>query len=297
MVSDGTYETEDYLVVIVKDDDVRLMQPVRGAEEVIDEVYFSWESDLQGDPLTYSLYLGTSSDPPLYQADLTVSNATVSDLARNTTFYWRVVAFNGSTELASSELRSFSTGGATKADLAWLFPMTEGDQWRWDVMSTRYHTSDLQPDTSYTVDSCEVSSSDTTLTYTPAFRYEGGPLGDRWVAVLNDGIHWSSDGVAWQPLAPLEGYPQPVGTRLSEGYTVVDDDSTLVIGGISYQQCYVVSYFSSYSGNVTMNRWETWIFSAGVGVLKHTFKSETISTVPQRSQESGRCERSVSRFP
>lgn len=45
--------------------------------------------------ISYDVYLGTSAIPPLYAANVTGTSVSLSKLANNTTYYWRVVAKNG----------------------------------------------------------------------------------------------------------------------------------------------------------------------------------------------------------
>lgn len=84
-------------------------QPSDGENGVSTTVTLSWYgSDSNNLPLTYSLYFGTSQNPPLYISNLTVPNYTISNLNYSTTYYWYVVANNayGSTQ---SSLWSFTT--------------------------------------------------------------------------------------------------------------------------------------------------------------------------------------------
>jgi len=74
--------------------------PANGATEVPLQPSFSWDrsTDLDGDPITYDFYLGTSSDPPKIASDLTGNTFTPykpgdpNSLDPLTQYYWRVVA-------------------------------------------------------------------------------------------------------------------------------------------------------------------------------------------------------------
>jgi len=56
-------------------------------------VTLMWQcSDPQGDPLTYDVYFGTTSTPPLVATDRTANSYDVGPLNWNYTYYWRIVA-------------------------------------------------------------------------------------------------------------------------------------------------------------------------------------------------------------
>ncbi len=62
-----------------------------------------------GQPLTYSFYIGTDSNPPVYAEGLTDTTYTVEQLETSTTYYWKVVASDNALE-TSSPVWSFTTG-------------------------------------------------------------------------------------------------------------------------------------------------------------------------------------------
>lgn len=74
--------------------------PANGAAGVPVQPTFTWDpsTDLENDPITYDVYLGTSSDPPKVAGDLTTNSYTPYEpgdpdsLLPLTQYYWRVVA-------------------------------------------------------------------------------------------------------------------------------------------------------------------------------------------------------------
>ncbi len=88
-----------------------LITPESG--KIIDatQVSFSWQTtDLDGDALTYTLYVDTvdgKQTPPMAQQNLTQTSLTL-DLEPAKVYYYRVEAFDG-TNTASSITRSFRT--------------------------------------------------------------------------------------------------------------------------------------------------------------------------------------------
>ncbi len=56
----------------------------------------SWTGgDPDGDSVTYDLYFGTASNPPLYTSNLTSTTYNKAGLLSNTTYYWKIVAKDG----------------------------------------------------------------------------------------------------------------------------------------------------------------------------------------------------------
>ncbi len=95
---------------------VNLISPSNSAVLSITTVTFQWTaSDPDGDSLTFSLYLGTSSNPPLHASGIASQSYTVQLTER--TYYWRVVASDGEAA-TSSPVWSFSisAGGETVPD-------------------------------------------------------------------------------------------------------------------------------------------------------------------------------------
>ncbi len=96
---------------------VSLISPPNSAVLSTTTVTFQWTaSDPDGDSLTFSLYLGTSSNPPLHASGIASQSYTVQ-LSAGNIYYWRVVASDGKAA-TSSPVWSFSisTGGETVPD-------------------------------------------------------------------------------------------------------------------------------------------------------------------------------------
>ena len=70
----------------------------------------SWQdSDPDGDPLTYDLYFGTSSNPPLKHSGLTDRSFKISGLTNSTKYYWKVVAKDNHGNVTTGPVWSFTT--------------------------------------------------------------------------------------------------------------------------------------------------------------------------------------------
>ncbi len=88
--------------------------PSNGATGISIDVTLSWHcSDPdQGDVLTYDIYFGTSSNPPLVASGITSTSYTPGTLSYSTTYYWRVVAKDEHGATTSSETWHFTTEAA-----------------------------------------------------------------------------------------------------------------------------------------------------------------------------------------
>jgi len=72
--------------------------PADDASNVNIDVTLSWScSDLDGDPLTYDIYFGTSSNPPRVKSNYTSTTYNPGTLDYNTDYYWKIVAKDGKT--------------------------------------------------------------------------------------------------------------------------------------------------------------------------------------------------------
>jgi hypothetical protein len=70
--------------------------PADGATDVSINVTLSWTcSDPDGDPLTYDIYFGTASDPPLVKSGHTTTSYDPGTLQYETKYYWKIVADDG----------------------------------------------------------------------------------------------------------------------------------------------------------------------------------------------------------
>ena len=86
--------------------------PSDGQTDVPLNPTLSWEtSDPDGDSLTYDIYFGSDSNPPLVESDLSTNTYNPGKLNSKTTYYWKVVAKDGKGAKTESAVWSFTTLG------------------------------------------------------------------------------------------------------------------------------------------------------------------------------------------
>ena len=74
----------------------------------VNSVSLSWQaSDLDNDISSYDIYLGSTSDPSLYQSDITNTTLSAVSVSSNTTYYWKVVTKDLVGNESQSEVFSF----------------------------------------------------------------------------------------------------------------------------------------------------------------------------------------------
>jgi len=90
--------------------DVLTGAPADGAAAQSTRPVLSWKcTDVDGDPLTYDVYLGTEPDPPIFSNARITTCAVTSPLEFGTKYYWRVVARDIHGSSTSSDTWSFTT--------------------------------------------------------------------------------------------------------------------------------------------------------------------------------------------
>ncbi len=83
--------------------------PENGSTGLSTSVNLKWSAyDSNNLPITYSLYFGSSQNPPLVASNLSTTTYTVSNLNYSTTYYWYVTATNGYAS-TTGPLWSFTT--------------------------------------------------------------------------------------------------------------------------------------------------------------------------------------------
>ncbi len=77
---------------------------------VLLSISLSWTStDPNNDPLTYDVYFGTITDPPLLSSEQTSSTYDLETIAGNTTYYWKIVSKDDHDNVVEGPVWSFTT--------------------------------------------------------------------------------------------------------------------------------------------------------------------------------------------
>jgi len=127
--------------------------PSDGLTGVDIDADLSWVcSDPDGDPLTFDVYFGMSSNPPLVSSGQSATSFNPGTMYFNTTYFWKIVAFDNHSASTYGPIWSFTTeinnppytpsspnpqNGATNVDieslLSWIGGDPDGDLVTYDI--------------------------------------------------------------------------------------------------------------------------------------------------------------------
>jgi uncharacterized repeat protein (TIGR01451 family) len=94
--------------------------PADGAPDVSTDAHLSWtggDPDL-GDTLTYDIYLGTNTAPPVVSTGQTQATYNPGTLSYGTLYYWKIVATDNHGSSSEGPVWSFTTKSAPSADIS-----------------------------------------------------------------------------------------------------------------------------------------------------------------------------------
>ncbi len=214
--------------------------PPNGATNVNLNVDLSWSGgDPNGDVVTYDVYLGTTSSPPLVIANQSGTIYDPGTLIFNTTYYWKIVAWDVYGAMKAGPLWSFTTrinhppntpsapnpahgtvNVNINADLSW----TGGDPDPGDVVTYDIYFGTTSPPPILVY-------GHTTTTYDPGAMYQNTLY--YWKIVAWDSFGLSSTGPIWNFTTESNSPPNiPSAPNPANGATNVAIDTGLSwIGG------------------------------------------------------------------
>jgi len=84
--------------------------PINGANHVSINTDLSWTcSDPDGDPLTYDVYFGTNSNPPIVQSNWSSTSYDQGIMSCGITYFWKIIAWDDQSSSTSGPIWSFTT--------------------------------------------------------------------------------------------------------------------------------------------------------------------------------------------
>ena len=188
--------------------------PSNGSTNVDVSANLGWTcSDPDGDPLTYDVYFGTSSNPPLVSSGQSGTTYDPGPMNYGTTYYWRIVAWDDQSASNSSPIWHFTTKPNTppntpsnpipanhavnvdiNADISWTCSDPDGDSLTYDVY---FEENDPTPDVL-------VSHNQSSTTYNPGKMNASTHY--YWMIVAWDSPGASTTGPVWDFTTTLN-YP------------------------------------------------------------------------------------------
>ena len=85
--------------------------PANGVRDINNWVTLAWSCrDPDNDQLLYDIYYGTSPTPPLYRYSTDATSEYLGEITNNLTYYWRIVAKDGSGHETPGQVWTFTTG-------------------------------------------------------------------------------------------------------------------------------------------------------------------------------------------
>ena len=179
--------------------------PADNATDVPIDVTLSWTcSDPDGDTLTYDIYFGTTSNPPLVKSNHTSTTYNPGTLSYNTTYYWKIVAKDGKGGTTEGPIWRFTTTGVpnnppdqpsdpyptngssgvpVSVTLSWVCTDPDGDTLTYDIY---FGTTSPPP---------LVRSDHTSTSYNPGTLDYGTTY--YWKIVAKDGRGGVTEGPVW----------------------------------------------------------------------------------------------------
>jgi len=212
--------------------------PSNGSSNIEVNSNLTWScNDPDGDALTYDVYFGTSSNPPLVSSNQSSSTYDLGTMNYETTYYWKIIASDGELETASPiwDYTTESEGSVNhppaepyaptpinnadnvsiSTSISWSGSDPDGDVLTYDV----YFGTDSTPDNGELL-----SNNQSGTNYSPAtLEYETVYY---WKIVASDGEYetegdvWSftsGDEVSYGDLIFVEGGSFEMGDHFNEG--------------------------------------------------------------------------------
>jgi hypothetical protein len=173
----------------------QLVSPALGSTVAPQQVQLSWTStDPEGGPLTYDIYLGTTSPPPLYQSTFGLNGIKVN-LLQASTYYWRIVARDQDAQTTSGPEWNFKTSSPPLAPSSPDPPSGATGVSRAPTLTWQCSDPDNQP-LHYTVTFAGAHYSTNVASFTPPAVLAAATI-YYWSVQALDSDNNSTDGPVW----------------------------------------------------------------------------------------------------
>ena len=209
--------------------------PYNGKIAVTLNPTLSWnDSDPDGDPLTYDVYFGTTSNPPLIKSGVTSKSYKVSNLSESKTYYWKIVAKDDHDHSTTGPVWHFTTVSAPPSAPTSPYPSNGMSAVSPDTQLSWYDSNGLTYDVYIGQSSNSMSkvlSNTTSRMYTPALNYLQGDKTYYWKVVAKN----SGGGVTSSPVWSFTTTTNDADGRivLEDQIVGVKESFTLSVKGIA----------------------------------------------------------------
>lgn len=186
--------------------------PCDGECNVSIKVDLTWNcSDPDGDPLFYDVYFGTSAKPAKLAENLTETQFYTGKLRYETTYYWRIVAYDTQMLSTAGPCWSFTTGKELHHPIVELLYPKGGETLN-DTITVQWHAYDIEDKTNVTI-----------------FLYYSRDDGETWSSFANNPMENTGE-CSWNTTTVQDG------TYLLQ---VVARDSDALIGHVTSTSFYI----------------------------------------------------------
>ena len=262
--------------------------PTNGSTNVPINTILSWNcSDPEGDPLTYDVYFGDSTPPPLVSSNQTSKSYDPDILNYETTYFWRIVAWDDSDDFNQSPIWSFTTevlpenfppefsdenplNGATNvpittSSLSIYISDIEGDSFNWTIETSPDIGSVSGNDDNNGSKTCSVSGLEYSTAYTWYVNATDSGSGETTSAVYSFTTeHLNNPPTKPTIIGPTTGR---AGTSYDYSFTATDPEGEQISYFIDWDDGTNTGWIGPFNSGQMITRSHTW-FTEGYYSIK-----------------------------
>jgi hypothetical protein len=243
-----------------------------------------------GDTVTYDIYFGIASDPPLYESDYNTSSYDPGTMSSNTKYYWKIVSKDNHGTYTAGPVWDFTTTFINQPPYTPSSPIPDNQQTNVGINANLGWTGD-DPDNdpvTYDVYFGTTSPPDIKISNHTSTSYNPGTVNYNtkyyWKIIAWDNHLESSTGPIWsfttetqsQGGGPGGGSPFIPPNIIPIANASASEDSGLVNTAVIFN----ASYSDDEDGDITNYTWDFGDSSYGYGILTtHIYEKIGIYTV------------------